>query len=123
MYCEKRLPVFTSKLPEYEDYNKHMLDLIKQYREKFPEKEEHTNLRAWRSQYDAHIKEDRFEHLIDKCCEFATFVSKNIWDADLVYLPSAMWVGQWCSNRSMGLYYDCPLAWNGYLCRSSSNFR
>ena len=113
MYCEKRLPVFTSKLPDYENYNKQMLELIKQYREKFPEKEEHTNLRAWRSQYDAHIKESRFEHLIDKCCEFATTVSKHIWDSDLVYLPSAMWVGQYDKGNYARKHHHAP---NDFAC-------
>ena len=62
MHVKRKISVFTSKLPDYEDLNRNLLTLIKQYREKYPEKEEHTNLRgAWRSDYESHIKEDRFD--------------------------------------------------------------
>ena len=72
---DKKVPVFTTYLPDYETLNPQLITLIKQFREKYPEREEHTNLRAWRSSYESHLQEDRFDFLIDKGCDAAKCLS------------------------------------------------
>ena len=90
---DKKVPVFSTFLPDYETLNPKLITLIKQYREKYPEREEHTNLRAWRSSYETHLQEDRFDFIIQKGCDAAKCVAKEYWLApDVHYLPSAFWM-------------------------------
>ena len=108
----RTLPVFTVKLPDYEELNKHLLNLIGQYREKYPEKETHTNLRAWRSNYDSHIKEDRFDYLISKGCELATIVTEEYFEEkNITYLPSAFWVAQFDEGNWARKHHHYPADW------------
>ena len=116
MHVKRRISVFTSKLPDYEDLNKNLLTLIKQYRDKYPEKEEHTNLRgAWRSDYESHIKEDRFDYLIDKACELASVITKqhSDYNSDVKYLPSGFWVGQYDKGNYARKHHHAP---NDFAC-------
>ena len=112
---KRKISVFTYKLPDHENLNRQLLTLIKQYREKYPEKEEHTNLRAWRSDYESHIKEDRFDYLIQKVCEVASLITKHHEDykAEVDYLPSGFWVGQYDKGNYARKHHHAP---NDFAC-------
>tara|TARA_Y100001970_G_scaffold215941_1_gene264322 strand:- start:342 stop:902 length:561 start_codon:yes stop_codon:yes gene_type:complete len=115
MSVNRSLPVFKVIVDDHENLNKHLLDLVKEYRDKYPEKETHTNLRAWRSSYDTHINEDRFNFLIDQACELATVVSRSYFQQDEKldekYLPSAFWVAQFDEGNYARNHHHYPNDW------------
>ena len=108
----KKLPVYTAMLDDYENLNKHLMKLISSYREAYPKKEEHTNLRAWRSEYDTHIKEDKFEHLIEECSRMAKVVSDDFYDTSGPLLPSGFWVAQYDEGEYARNHHHYPADWS-----------
>ena len=109
---DKKIPVFTSILDDHISLNKHLLNLIDGYRKDRPEKEEHTNLRAWRSEYDTHIKETKFDFLIEECARMARVCSKEVYDESCPLLPSGFWVAQYDEGEYARNHHHWPADWS-----------
>ncbi len=109
---KKQQPVFTTILDNYENLNKHLLKLIASYREAYPKTEEHTNLRAWRSEYDTHCREEKFDFLIQECCALANSVTKSLYDETSPFLPSGFWIAQYDEGNYARKHHHYPADWS-----------
>ena len=70
----KKLPVFTTILPNHIELNKYLKQVILEHRQNNPETTE-SNVKAWHSSWQTHVENPKFQPLIDIVLNACKFIS------------------------------------------------
>ena len=91
-FIEKKTPIFTTIIDDYESINKHVKWHILMMKKEFPEGIE-SNVRAWRSHWFTHKLTKAFDPLVDimtSCCNYVSDQYYN--DSQAEVEPFNFWV-------------------------------
>ena len=92
-HVSKPIPIFSTILADYVEFNKYLKKPILEHRQKFPETTK-SNVKAWHSSWMTHIENPKFTPLVDRIVDACSFISTGYFQAqsDLKFTPFNFWV-------------------------------
>ena len=70
----KAIPIFTTILEDYVEFNKYMKEVILEHRQNNPESTK-SNVKAWHSSWETHKENPKFQPLVDRVTGAVKFLS------------------------------------------------
>ena len=90
-YVSKPIPIFTTILDDYVEFNKYLKQVILEHRQKFPE-DLHSNVKAWHSSWETHKLNPKFMPLCNIVENLCKFVGEGYFScSDTEYSVTNMW--------------------------------
>ena len=79
-YVKTSIPIFHTIIPDYEEMNKYLKEVIIEHRQKFPEATK-SNVKAWHSAWNTHEINPNFQPLIDLVLSACKFIDEGYYEA------------------------------------------
>ena len=93
-YVTKSLPIFSTILADHVEFNKYLMQVILEHRQKFPETTK-SNVKAWHSSWTTHLENPKVPPLIDKVIDAVNFISEGYFNCDVEHTQFKV-TNFWC---------------------------